>query len=76
MGGPPASTLGGRHGAHRLRIFGGDTVYLLHPLACALRRDRENLPMDAMLLGDAVAVEGRYISHVVGGAIGDGLRMQ
>ena len=32
--------------------------------------------MDAMLLGNAVAVEGRYISHVVGGAIGDGLRMQ
>ena len=55
-------------------ISGGGTVYLLHPLTRAARTwVEEHLPTDAMRLGDAVAVEWRYIGDIVGGAISDGL---
>ena len=53
-------------------ISGGGTVYLLHPHSWIA----EHLPADAMRLGDAVAVEWRYIGDVVGGAIADGLRVR
>jgi len=55
-------------------ISGGGTVYLLHPLTRAARTWlAEHLPVDAMRLGNAVAVEWRYIGDIVGGAIGAGL---
>ena len=51
-------------------ISGGGTVYLLHPLTRAAHSwIAEHLPADAMRLGDAVAVEWRFIRDVVGGAI-------
>ena len=57
-------------------ISGGGSVYLLHPLTPAARDwIAEHLPADAMRLGDAVAVEWRYIGDIVGGAIGDGLQV-
>jgi hypothetical protein len=36
----------------------------------------EHLPADALHLGDAVAVEWRYLRNVVGGAVADGLRVR
>ena len=55
-------------------ISGGGTVYLLQPLMHAAHAwIAEHLPTDALRLGDAVAVEWRYIGDVVGGAIDDGL---
>jgi hypothetical protein len=58
-------------------ISGGGTVYLLHPLTRAAHAwIAEHLPSDGLVLGDAVAVEWRYIGDIVGGAIGDGLRVQ
>ena len=55
-------------------ISGGGTVYLLHPLTRAARTWlAEHLPVDAMRLGNAVAVEWRSIGAIVGGAIGAGL---
>jgi hypothetical protein len=58
-------------------ISGGGSVYLLRPLTRAARAwIADHLPADAMRLGDAVAVEWRYIDDIVGGAIGDGLRVR
>ncbi len=58
-------------------ISGGGTVYLLRPLTGAAHAwIAEHLPTDALRLGDAVAVEWRYIGDVVGGAIADGLRVR
>jgi hypothetical protein len=55
-------------------ICGGGSVYLLHPLTRAAHDwIAEHLPADAVRLGDAVAVEWRYIGHIVAGAISDGL---
>ena len=55
-------------------ISGGGTVYLLHPLTRAARAwIAQHLPADALRLGNAVAVEWRYIGDIVGGALGDGL---
>lgn len=55
-------------------VSGGGTIYLLRPLTRAARTwVAEHLPTDAMRLGDAVAVEWRYIGDIIGGAIGDGL---
>jgi len=55
-------------------ISGGGTVYLLHPLTRAARTWlAEHLPVDAMRLGNAVAVDWRSICAIVGGAIGAGL---
>ena len=58
-------------------ISGGGTVYLLHPLTRAAHAwIADHLPADAMRLGDAVAVEWRYIGDIVGGAIGGRLRVR
>jgi hypothetical protein len=58
-------------------ISSGGTVYLLRPLTPAAPAwIPEHLPGDALRLGDAVAVEWRYIGYVVGGAIADGLRVR
>jgi hypothetical protein len=58
-------------------ISGGGAVYLLHPLTHAANAwIAEHLPADAMRLGEAIAVEWRYIGEVVGGAIGDGLQVR
>jgi hypothetical protein len=58
-------------------IFGGRTVYLLNPLTpVAYDWFAEHLPADALRLGDAVALEWRYIGYVVGGAIADGLSVR
>jgi hypothetical protein len=58
-------------------IFGGKTVYLLHPLTPEAHDwVAEHLPADALHLGDAVAVEWRYLRNVVGGAVADGLRVR
>jgi len=55
-------------------ISGGGTVYLLHPLTRAARTwVAEHLPLDAMRLGHAVAVDWRSIGDIVVGAIGAGL---
>jgi hypothetical protein len=58
-------------------ISGGGTVYLLHPLTRAAHAwIAEHLPADVICLGDAVAIEWRYICDIVGGAIVDGLRVR
>jgi hypothetical protein len=58
-------------------ISGGGTVYLLHPLTHEAHDwVAEHLPADALRLGDAVAIEWRYIGQVFGGAIADGLRVR
>jgi len=55
-------------------IAGGGTVYRLPPLTRAARTwVAEHLPVDAMRLGHAVAVEWRYLGDIGGGAIGAGL---
>jgi hypothetical protein len=56
-------------------ISGGGTVYLLHPLTDKAHEwVAEYLPADSFRLGEAVAVEWRYIGHIVGAAIADGPR--
>jgi predicted thioesterase len=53
------------------------TVYLLHPLTDAAREwVAEHLPEDAMRLGNAIAVEHRYIGDIVDGARNDGLSVR
>jgi len=55
-------------------ISGGGTVYLLHPLTHAAHAwIPEHLPADALHLGDAVAIERRYIGEIASGAIDGGL---
>ena len=55
-------------------IFGGGTVYLLHPLTDKAHECvAEYLPADPVRLGDAVAIEWRYIGEIASGAIDDGL---
>ncbi len=50
------------------------TIYLLHPVSVN-GRDwiEEHIPGDAQMLGNAVAVEHRYIGDIVVGATADGL---
>jgi hypothetical protein len=58
-------------------ISGGGTVYLLHPLRPEAHDwVAGHLPADALHLGDAVAVEWRYVRNVIGGVIADGLRVR
>jgi hypothetical protein len=58
-------------------IFGGGTVYLLHPLTHeAHDLVAEHLRADILPLRDAVAVEWRYLGNVVGSVIADGLRVR
>ena len=58
-------------------VSGGGTVYLLRPLTDAAREwVAEHIPEDAQYLGDAVAVEHRYIADIVSGIRNDGLTVQ
>ena len=53
------------------------TVYLLRPLTpAAFDWIEEHIPEDAQRLGNAVAVEHRYISDIVAGIQGDGLEVR
>jgi hypothetical protein len=53
------------------------TVFLLRPLTpAAFDWIEEHIPEDAQRLGNAVAVEHRYITEIVHGAIGDGLEVR
>lgn len=53
------------------------TVYLLHPLTDAAHEwVAEHLPEDAQRLGNAIAVEHRYIRDIVDGARNDGLAVR
>ena len=53
------------------------TVYLLHPLTDAAREwVAEHIPDDAQRLGNAIAVEHRYIRDIVDGARNDGLAVR
>ena len=53
------------------------TVYLLRPLTDAAREwVAEHLPEDAQRLGNAIAVEHRYIRDIVDGARNDGLAVR
>ena len=57
-----------------LEVFGGGSVYLLHPLTRAARDwVNEHLPDDATWFCGADVVEHRYIGPIVGGVIGYGL---
>jgi hypothetical protein len=56
------------------QISGGGTLYLLHPMSESAKQwVDEHLPKDALTLGEAVAVEHRYISNIVDGILEDGL---
>jgi len=53
------------------------TVYLLRPLTpAAFEWVEQYLPQDAQRLGNAVAVEHRYIAEIVAGIQNDGLAVQ
>jgi hypothetical protein len=55
----------------------GDTVYLVEPLTQAAREWlTENVTTDATWLGQNLAVEHRYIGHLVAGMIEAGLRVE
>lgn len=59
------------------QLSGGGTVYLLRPLTPAAHTwVKDHLPDDATWLAGAVVVEHRYVGPIIGGAIGDGLRVQ
>ena len=59
-----------------VEVSGGGTVYLLSGLTEAGRSWMdENLPSDAQKLGEAVAVEHRYVGEIVQGMRDDGLRV-
>lgn len=55
----------------------GTTVFLLHPRTDAAREwVADHLPEDAQRLGNAIAVEHRYIGDIVDGARNDGLAVR
>jgi hypothetical protein len=55
-------------------VDGGGSVYLLRPLTPAAREwVDEHISQDAQRLGNAVAVEHRYIEDIVAGVQRDGL---
>ena len=57
-------------------LSGHGTVYLLRPTTRVARAwIEEHLPNDVTWFGTAVVVEHRYIGPIIGGAIGDGLRV-
>jgi len=58
-------------------VSGGGTIYLLHPLTeAAAHWIATHIPEDAPMLGDAVAVEHRFIGTIVEGITNDGLTVQ
>jgi hypothetical protein len=55
-------------------ITGGGTVYLFHLLTAVAREwFAEHVSGERQLLGDALAVEHRYVVDVAAGMAGDGL---
>lgn len=55
-------------------ITGGGTLYLLRPVSDAAKEWVQlHIPEDAQWLGDAVAIEHRYIQAIVDGLEADGL---
>lgn len=58
-------------------VTGGGTIYLLHPLTDAAREwVAEHLPEDAQRLGNAIAIEHRFVGNIVDGARNDGLAVR
>ncbi len=54
--------------------FDGSSIFLLTPVTeAAINWSDAHLPQDAPMLGNAVAVEHRYISAIVAGIESDGL---
>ncbi len=50
------------------------SIFLLHPLTAAGQGWlTKNIDPNAMTFGEAIVVEGRYISDILGGIQGDGL---
>ena len=48
------------------RVTGGGTIYLVHPLnKHAAKHLKENVQEDAQWMGDALAVEHRYIVDLI-----------
>ena len=59
-----------------LRVYGAGSVYLVYPVSEAGKKWlEETAPEDAQFLGDAMAVEHRYIAGVVEAAREAGLEM-
>lgn len=59
------------------KISGGGSVYLLHPISEAAKDWVDNnIPADAQHLGNAVAVEHRYIGSIACGIQDDGLEVE
>ena len=55
-------------------IEGGGTIYLLRPLTPAgFAWIEEHIPEDAQRLGNAIAVEHRFIGAIAEGIMADGL---
>ena len=58
-------------------VTGGGTIYLLQPhTAAATEWIAEHISDDAQFMGDAVAVEHRYIGNIVQGIQRDGLTVR
>lgn len=57
-----------------LKVENHGTIFLLRPVSSAGQAwIDEHIPEDAQSLGNAVAVEHRYIEDIVEGALEDGL---
>jgi hypothetical protein len=60
-----------------LRVENHGSIFLLRPVSeLGDSWINEHIPEDAMHLGDAVAIEHRFIHDIVAGAIGDGLTVE
>jgi fructose-1-phosphate kinase PfkB-like protein len=58
-------------------VMGGGSVYLLRPnTEEAEAWVEEHIPEDAMMMGNAIAVEHRYIADIVVGIQNDGLTVE
>ncbi len=59
------------------KLSGHGSVYLLYPLTRAARAwIEEHVIGETSWFAGALVVEHRYIGPIIGGAIGDGLRVQ
>ncbi len=60
-----------------LLVQGGGSVYLLRPTSRkGCRWLKEHIPADATWFAGALAVEHRYVSDILAGAIRDGLKVK
>lgn len=60
-----------------VRVHGSGSVYLLEPVTEAAQEwIDENIPDDAQYLGKNLAVEHRYVDHILEGMQNDGLVVQ